>query len=48
MPLLFDDERTDFNTLLTVLRLQGVLNVAEALRTFALFPYRALAQLVFF
>jgi len=36
------------NTLLTTLRLQGVSNIAEALRTFAQFPYRALAQFVFF
>jgi len=36
------------NTVLTTLRLQGVLNVAEALRTFAQFPYRAAAQFVLF
>jgi predicted transposase YbfD/YdcC len=34
------------NNVLTILRLQDVLNVAEALRTFAQFPYRALAQFV--
>jgi hypothetical protein len=34
------------NTILSVLRLQGVLNVAEALRTFAQFPYRALAEFI--
>ena len=34
------------NTVLTTLRLHGVLNVAEALRTFAQFPYRALAQFI--
>jgi len=36
------------NTLLSSLRLHGVLNVAEALRVFAQFPYRALAHFVLF
>ncbi len=35
-------------TILTTLRSQGVANVAEALRAFAQFPYRALAQFVLF
>jgi len=34
-------------TILTTLRSQGVTNVAEALRFFAQFPYRALAHFVF-
>ena len=34
------------NTILTVLRRQGLPNVAEALRTFAQQPYRALAQFI--
>lgn len=33
-------------TVLTSLRLQGVINIAEALRSFAQFPYRAPAQFV--
>jgi hypothetical protein len=33
-------------TILTTLRAQGVTNVAEALRSFAQFPYRALAQFI--
>jgi len=33
-------------TVLTTLRLQGVTNLAEALRSFAQFPYRALAQFI--
>jgi len=33
-------------TVLSTLRLQGVTNVAEALRSFAQFPYRALAQFI--
>ena len=35
------------NTVLSTLRLQGVRNVAEALRGYAQFPYRALAQFIF-
>jgi predicted transposase YbfD/YdcC len=34
------------NTILTTLRLRGVLNVADALRSFAQFPYRALAHFI--
>ncbi len=33
-------------TILTTLRSQGVSNLAEALRSFAQFPYRALAQFI--
>jgi predicted transposase YbfD/YdcC len=33
-------------TVLTTLRTQGLSNVAEALRSFAQFPYRALAQFI--
>ena len=33
-------------TILSTLRLQGVTNVAEALRAFAQFPYRALALFI--
>ena len=36
------------NTILSTLRLHGVVNIAEALRPFAQFPYRALAQFVLF
>ena len=36
------------STILSALRLRGVLNIAEALRTFAQFPYRALAHFVLF
>jgi predicted transposase YbfD/YdcC len=35
-------------TVLTTLRAHGVTNVAEALRTFAQFPYRALAHFILF
>jgi hypothetical protein len=34
-------------TVLTTLRLRGVSNIAEALRAFAQFPYRALAHFIF-
>lgn len=34
------------NTLLSTLRLHRVVNIAEALRTFAQFPYRALAHFI--
>jgi predicted transposase YbfD/YdcC len=36
------------NTVISTLRLAGVLNIAEALRTFAQFPYRALAHFILF
>ena len=35
------------NTVLSTLRLHGVTNIAEAIRAFAQFPYRALAHFIF-
>lgn len=36
------------NTILSTLRLRGVLNIADALRTFAQFPYRAVSLFILF